>query len=115
MMSVRPLTDVRRQDIFVVTEFIKARKRGIQEDEAMAEAITHLYQELLKSKKHSRRPLVEPDQRGKIQLYNRLIERMGEVFYINSLKPEIKKYLDRDIEFVDFVDTLRSKFNKNGP
>jgi hypothetical protein len=112
MMSVKPLTDVRRQDIFVVTEFIKARKRGLPEDEAMAEAITHLYQELLRTKKLSKRPVVEPTQQGKIDLYKRLVDRMGEVFYINSLKPEIKKYLDRDVEFVDFADTVRSRCNR---
>ncbi len=113
MVSIKAAADLRKEDILVVTEFVKARKRGLVEEEAKAEAVTALYREILKSRKHNaKRRLVEPDAEGKIALYDRIIERIGEIFYVNVLRPEIRKYIDRDIDFVDFADTVRTKFNR---
>jgi len=111
--DIKAKSDIRWEDVFAITRFMEARKRGLPEDEAMVEAIDLLYREVLRyGRKTSKKPMVELTRQGKIDLYIRMIERIGEIFYINALRPEIRKYLERDIDYVDFCDVIRAKFNR---
>lgn len=107
---IKSRAEIRREDVFVVSEFILAKKRGLSKDDAMIDAVTQLYCQMLRNRKYSKH-LIESTGHGKINYYNLIIERMGEIFYINVLRPQIRNYIERDVKFNNYCDVLRAKFN----
>jgi len=129
----KPQSDIRRYDVFAVTNYIKNVNNGIPDAQAKGDAIW--LATVVAARKFHRgtfqpRPGAEPKQAKKAGIYTskwrqlsgidqtdklydqKIVQRMGESFYNGVFLPAVKKEVEAGIDYRDYRDTLRAKFNK---
>jgi len=134
MEKIKAKANIRRYDVFAVSEYVKNIHKGIQEDISKGDAIwLATLVAARKFSKGSHKPRTSNGADAKSakkngvytekwrylgdvlqtdKLYDqKIVERMGKEFYENEFLPAIEKEVDLGHEYKDYRDSIRMSFN----